>query len=64
MDQQAVQANMALVSAMTKLCSEKTIAHKHKSADLSSTESAEYKNCVLKFMETPQVVMTAFQGIQ
>lgn len=64
MDQQAVQANMALVSAMTKLCTQKTLATKHKSADLSASETSDYKNCVLKFMETPQVVMTAFQGIQ
>ena len=64
MDQAAVQANIALVQAMTKICGEKTMQRKHKSNSLSSTETTEFKNCVLKFMEAPQTIMTAFQQIQ
>ena len=64
MDQQAVQANIALVTAMTKICGEKVLSNKHTSNTLSSTETSSYKNCVMKFMEAPQQVMTAFQNIQ
>ena len=64
MDQQAMQAQISLLQAMTKVCGEKTLDHRHKSNNLSDNESSAYRNCVLKFMESPQVVANAFQSFQ
>ena len=64
MDQQAVQAQIKLLTSVTQFCSEKVLDQKHKNNSLTSYEQQAYRNCVLKFMEMPQIVSQAMQGMQ
>ncbi len=63
MDQQAIQAQIKLLTSVTKLCSESVLESKHKSNQLSTYESQAYRNCVMKFMEMPQIVANAMQSM-
>lgn len=58
----AAEANIAMMTKMLSVCREKTISKKHNSDALSSSEKRDFQNCILKFFETPNHVMTALQG--
>ena len=59
MDRAAQEFNMQLMDQMMTTCKEKTIATKHSSNTLSASETTQFKNCLMKFFETPNHVMSA-----
>jgi hypothetical protein len=58
----AAEANIAMMTKMLSICREKTISKKHTSDKLSDSERHDFQNCVLKFFETPNHVMSALQN--
>ena len=50
------------MSKMLSLCREKTVKKNHSSDQLSSDEKKQFQNCVLKFFETPNHVMSALNA--
>ena len=63
MDRAAAEANIALMSKMLGVCREKTLKKQHTSDQLSSDEKKSFQNCLLKFFETPNHVMSALNSI-
>ena len=59
MERAAAEANIALMSKMLSICREKTIKKSHTTDQLSADEKKQFQNCVLKFFETPNHVMSA-----
>lgn len=64
MDEQrlAMEANAELMHTMMTVCREQTLKKTHNSAEISSTEKSEFQNCLLKFFETPNHIMSAMQA--
>ncbi len=63
MDRAAQEFNMQLMDEMMKTCKEKTIQKKHSANSLSADETKQFKNCLLKFFETPNHVMGALNSM-
>lgn len=63
MDRAAAEANIALMSGMLKICRQKTLKTQHTSDQLSAEEKRQFQNCVLKFFETPNHVMSAINSL-
>ena len=58
----AAEANIAMMTKMLSICREKTVSKRHTADALSSSEKRDFQNCILKFFETPNHVMTALQS--
>ena len=63
MDRAAAEANIALMSKMMSICRDKTLKKSHSSDQLSADEKKSFHNCVLKFFETPNHVMSALNSM-
>ena len=63
MERAAAEANIALMSKMLSICREKTLKKNHSSDQLSADEKKQFQNCVLKFFETPNHVMSALNSL-
>ena len=63
MDRAAAEAKIALMSNMLSICREITIKKQHNSDQLSNDEKKAFQNCVLKFFETPNHVMSALSSM-
>ena len=59
MDQNAVHTELMMIKTLNDLCGKKTLNAKHKTSSLDSYEQQAYKNCVAKFIMTPQYIMNA-----
>ena len=57
-----MESQVALTASMVQICREKTFSKKHTSESLSDTEKTQFSNCLMKFFETPNHVMSAVQG--
>ena len=53
---------MNMTLHMISMCKEKTLKRTHTAADLSSSEKSALTNCMLKFLEAPQIVMNNMQA--
>jgi len=65
MDQEriAMEGNAELVHTMMSVCRERTLKRSHTSQELSQTEQSEFQNCILKYFETPNHIMSAMQSM-
>jgi hypothetical protein len=63
MERAAAEANIQLMSKMLSICREKTLKKTHTTDTLSADEKKQFQNCVLKFFETPNHVMTALNSM-
>ena len=65
MDQEriAMEGNAELVHTMMTVCRERTLKKTHNSGELSSTEKQEFQNCILKYFEAPNHIMSAMQSM-
>lgn len=65
MDQEriAMEGNAELVHTMMTVCRERTLKRTHNTGELSSTEKSEFQNCILKYFEAPNHIMSAMQGM-
>lgn len=58
-----MEGNAELVHTMMSVCRERTLKRTHGSSELSSTEKQEFQNCILKYFETPNHIMSAMQSM-
>ena len=58
-----LEGNAEMVSNMMRVCREKTLKKSHGSDQLSDTEKTQFNNCIMKFFEAPNHVMSAMQGM-
>ena len=65
MDQEriAMEGNAELVQTMMSVCRERTLKKTHTSGELSANEKKEFQNCILKYFETPNHIMSAMQSM-
>lgn len=63
MERAAAEANIALMSKMMSICREKTLKKTHTTDNLSADEKKQFQNCILKFFETPNHVMSALNSM-
>ena len=58
------EANAELMTAMLDICRSKTLAKAHSSEQLSQTEKTQFYNCINKFFEAPNHIMSAMNQMQ
>jgi len=63
MDRAAAEANITLMSKMLSICRDKTIKKTHSSDTLSADEKKQFSNCLMKFFETPNHVMSGLNAL-
>ena len=56
-----MEGNAEMVSNMMRVCREKTLKKSHNSDQLSDTEKTQFNNCIMKFFEAPNHIMSAMQ---
>jgi len=61
MEKIMMEAQSELIAGVMTTCRAKTIKN-HSSPSLSQSEQTEFQNCVMKFMEAPQIIMSAVQN--
>ena len=54
-----MEGNADMVSNMMRVCREKTLKKSHSSDQLSDAEKTQFNNCIMKFFEAPNHVMSA-----
>ena len=54
-----MEGNAEMVSNMMRVCREKTLKKSHSSDQLSETEKTQFNNCIMKFFEAPNHIMSA-----
>jgi len=59
MERVAQEGNAEMLSSMLNVCRDKTLKKAHSSAELSAAERTQFTNCIMKFFETPNHVMSA-----
>lgn len=64
MERVAMEGNAEMLSAMLGMCREKTLKKAHTSDSLSADEKKQFYNCVVKFFETPNHIMSAMSSMQ
>ena len=62
MERLAMEAQVQMTTNMLAVCREKTLRKAHGSDSLSSDEKESFQNCVSKFFQTPQHVMSTMQN--
>ena len=65
MDQEriAMEGHAELVHTMMSVCRERTMKRSHTTDSLSATEQKEFQNCIMKYFETPNHIMSAMQSM-
>jgi len=66
MDQErmAMEANAEMMHMMMTVCRDRTLKKTHNGPELAAQEKTEFQNCLLKFFETPNHIMSAMQSMQ
>ena len=61
MERIAMESNEMMLSGMLQVCREKTMRKSHSSDQLGADEKKQFYNCVIKFFETPNIVLSQMQ---
>jgi len=61
MERIMMEAQSELIASVMTTCRTKCIRG-HSTNTLSQGEQTQFGNCVMKFMESPQIIMSAVQG--
>ena len=64
MNSEQMHSELMMIKTLTQICAKKAIKTTHTSTVLDSYETEAYKNCVMKFMQAPQVIVSSLQGAQ
>ena len=59
MERIAMEAQVTMTTQMVQVCKEKTIKKTHSSDQLSDSEKTAFQNCVMKYFEAPNHVMSS-----
>ena len=62
MERIMMEAQSEMISGVMHVCRDKTLNKAHNAASLSQTEQTQFTNCVLKFMESPNIIMSSAQS--
>lgn len=54
-----MEGNADMVSNMMRVCREKTLKKSHSSDQLTDGEKTQFNNCIMKFFEAPNHIMSA-----
>jgi len=54
-----MEGNAEMVSNMMRVCREKTLKKSHSSETLTDGEKTQFNNCIMKFFEAPNHIMSA-----
>ena len=54
-----MEGNADMVSNMMRVCREKTLKKTHSSDQLTDAEKTQFNNCIMKFFEAPNHIMSA-----
>jgi len=63
MERAAAEAQINMMTKMLSICRDKTLKKNHSTDQLSADEKKTFQNCVLKFFETPNHVMSALNSM-
>lgn len=63
MERAAAEAQINMMTKMLSICRDKTLKKNHSTDQLSGDEKKAFQNCVLKFFETPNHVMSALNSM-
>ena len=55
----SMEGNAEMVSNMMRVCRDKTLKKNHSSDQLSDAEKTQFNNCIMKFFEAPNHIMSA-----
>ena len=58
MERIALEAQITMTTQMTQICREKTLKPNHSSDALSEAEKTAFSNCIQKYFETPNHIMS------
>ena len=59
LERMQADSNAEMLSSMMSLCREKTLKKSHNSDSLADDEKKQFANCLMKFFETPNHIMSA-----
>jgi|TARA_B110001450_G_scaffold240948_1_gene250055 hypothetical protein len=59
MERIALEAQINMTTQMTAICREKTLKPNHNSEQLSDAERTAFSNCIQKYFETPNHIMSS-----
>jgi hypothetical protein len=59
MERIAMEAQVQMNTQMMQVCKEKTLTKKHTSDQLSAAEKTAFQNCVMKYFEAPNHIMSS-----
>ena len=59
MERIMMEAQSEMISGVMHVCRDKTLNKSHNAASLTQTEQTQFTNCVLKFMESPNIIMSS-----
>jgi len=62
MEKVAMEAQVVMTTQMVQVCKEKTLKRTHNSDQLTDAEKTAFQNCVMKYFETPNHIMSTVQG--
>ena len=62
MDKVAMEAQVVMTTQMVQVCKEKTLKRTHTNDQLSDAEKTAFQNCVMKYFETPNHIMSSVNG--
>ena len=57
-----MEGNADMVSNMMRVCREKTLNKTHSNDQLSDSEKTQFNNCIMKFFEAPNHIMSAMSN--
>jgi len=64
MDRLAMEGNAEMLATMMSICRDKTLKKSHTSADLSADEKKQFGNCIMKFFESPNHILSSLNAAQ
>jgi hypothetical protein len=59
MERIAMEAQVVMTTQMVQVCKEKTLKKNHNSDQLSDAEKTAFQNCVMKYFEAPNHIMSS-----
>jgi len=64
MDRIAMEAQVNMTTQMVQVCKEKTLLKKHTTDTLSESEKTAFGNCIMKYFEAPNHIMSSVNSQQ
>lgn len=63
MERLAMEGNAEMLATMMSICREKTLKKSHTSDQLSADEKKQFGNCIMKFFESPNHILSSINAM-